>query len=297
MENKFSFDFSGQMCLDYFNLQPSSVKGTANTATWRNKRYLYNKLFSVYDFTLPKQWALNWFRFWIFQYGSIAAIYTKEYGWVILPYGISGLDMQYNPSKIECSNHMFKDVKKGIIGVNAEIIKIRDDYFGVDDLVTEYAETLAQVEKSYKINLMNSNVALWFPAENKKDADAVKEAYEEATTGKPFVTLNKKVMSEPLQPMIRDIKANYIVGELLEARRNVVNQFLTDVGIRNFNMEKKAQQNKAEITENNGETEALAYTFYRNLKDCFARLNAISGLGCDVKLHYDYKGGGVKWEE
>ena len=99
--------FDQQMLSEYFNLQPRVVKGSANTATEYEKRYLYNLIYAVYEFTLPNEWALNFFRFWLFHYGSIAVIYTREYGWIAQPYSVKKLNLYYQPKIIVVYNSFF----------------------------------------------------------------------------------------------------------------------------------------------------------------------------------------------
>ena len=169
--------------------------------------------------------------------------------------------------------------------MNAEIIHLFDDFFGFDDLITRYAEILAQIDRSINVNLMNSNVAMFFPAQNKKQADEIKEAYAEATTGKPFVTINKDAMGDDqIEPLLGNVKSNYIVDSLLEARRNVINQFLTEVGIANANTDKKERLITDEVNQNNDETKAIISVVYDNLKKCFEKVNQISGLSLNVTL-------------
>ena len=277
--------YADQSAMSYWNMQPSQVKGRYNAGTEYHKRYLYNKLFSRFNFTLPAEWDLNFFRFYLFRCGSIAVIYTNEYGWVAQPYGIVKLNLYYNPSEITVFNQFFRSDKKGIIGKNAEIIHLFDDYFGFDDLVTRYAEVLAQIDRTINVNLMNANVTMFFPAQSKKQSDEIKEAYAVATTGQPFVTINKDAMGgEELEPLFGKVKDNYIVDSLLEARRNIVNQFLTEVGIANANTDKKERLITDEVNQNNDETQAIISVAYANLKKCFEKVNAISGLGLKVEL-------------
>ena len=277
--------YADQSAMSYWNMQPSQVKGRYNASTEYHKRYLYNKLFSRFQFTLPAEWDLNFFRFYLFRCGSIAVIYTNEYGWVAQPYGIVKLNLYYNPAEITVFNQFFRTDKTGIIGVNSEIIHLFDDYFGFDDLVTRYAEILAQIDRSINVNLMNSNVAMFFPALSKKQSDEIKEAYAEATTGKPFVTINKDAMGDDqIEPLLGNVKNNYIVDSLLEARRNVINQFLTEVGIANANTDKKERLITDEVNQNNDETKAIISVVYENLQKCFEQVNRISGLQLKVEL-------------
>lgn len=278
-----------QSMSDYFNMQPSAVKGEANDAVAFNRRYLFNKIFSVFKFKLPKEWAINFFRFWLFEFGSLGVIYTKEFGWIMNPYSVKKLDLYHQPAVIEVTNHALKTSKTGVIGVNAGIIRLMDDYFGVYDLVNKYAVELAQIDKAANINLMNCNVSLLFEADSKKQAEEIKEAYAKATEGDPLVVVNKDVLGgESIKPMFNGAGSQYIVDKLLSARRTIVNNFLTEIGIRNANYDKKERLNSMEVSENNDETRALVSVIFDSLKDSFERINAISGLGLEVELRYNY---------
>ena len=282
--------FGEQSMIDYFNMKPSEVKGKANNSTEYYKRMLYAKLYSTLEFSLPSDWDLNYFRFWLFHYGSIAVIYTKEYGWVAQPYSIEELNIYYNPKVIRVYNQFIKEVKRGVIGVNAGIIKVMDDYYGLDDIVTRYAEMLAQCDRSVNVNLMNSNVTAFFQAESKKQADEIKEAYEKATSGAPFVAVNKDVMDgRTLEPMLPGVATNFIADKLLGVRRGIINAFLTEIGIRNANFEKRERLNSQEVEENNDETRAVISVIYDNIKSSMDKINEFSGLGLDVTMRYDYK--------
>lgn len=281
--------FDQEMLLDHFNIQPGVVKGRANAGVEFYKRLLYTKIYSTLEFTLPEDWKKNYFRFWLFHCGSIGVIYTNEFGWVCQPYSILELDLYYNPRIIQVYNQFIKTPKIGAIGVNAGIIKCMDDFWGLDDIVTRYATDLAQCDRSIEVNLMNSNVTAFFKAKNKKDADAIKEAYAKATTGEPFVVINKEVMDdEAIETLLPNMKNNFLVNDLLQARRGILNAFLTEVGIRNANYDKKERLNSQEVNENNDETSAIITVIYDNIKQSMEEVNAVSGLNLDVQLHYDY---------
>ena len=291
--------FSNEMIKNHFNLQPSDVKGRANAGVEFYKRLLYTKIYSTLDFTLPESWKKNYFRFWLFHLGCLGVIYTKEFGWVCQPFSIVKLDIYYNPKVIQVYNQFIKTPKIGIVGTNAGVIKVMDDYFGLDDIVTRYATDLAQCDRSIEVNLMNSNVTAFFRATSKKDADAIREAYGQATSGKPCVIVNKEVMGDDgaFETLLPNMKNNFLVNDLLQARRGILNAFLTEIGIRNANYDKKERLNSQEVSENNDETSAIISVIYDNIKKSMEEVNAISGLSLDVKLHYDYEQEGDKlWQ-
>ena len=283
--------FSQMMLQDYFNIQPSQVKGRHNIGVEYYKRLLYTKLYAKFNFKLPEEWDLNWFRFWLFHFGSIGIVYTSKFGWICYPYGVGQRNLYWNPLVITVATPYTNKINNGLIGYNAEIIKCFDDYFGFDDIINHYAEKLAQVDKDININLMNSNVAVAISVADKKEAELMKEVYSEATEGNPFVPYraNKgsKVSNEPLEPLFGDVKGNYIVNDLLDAKRTIMNEFLTDIGINNANTDKKERLITDEVAANNGETKALINVVYDNIKAGVESINRIAGLNIQVTLN-DY---------
>ena len=291
-----AISFYKQSAVDYFNIKPYEVKGRANAGTEYYKRILYNKLFSVYKFNIPDENMLGWLRFFLFRFGSIAYIDAGELGWIFYPYSITELNYLMRPSAIEVTlmndvNSRSSEAIEGVIGENAEVVYILDDYFGVDDIITRYAEMLAQCDRSINVNLMNSNITFFASVDNKKDAETLKEAYGRATEGEPFITVNKSLLLDEtgaLKPLLRGAKDNYIANDILTTRRGILNAFLTEIGIRNSNYDKKERLTTSEIGENNDETRSLVEIIYNNISDCFARCSAMSGETLTVEKTYNY---------
>lgn len=269
----------------YWVQQPGTVEGQNTSATLYEKRYLYQLIFSRFKFSLPKDWDLNFFRYWLFSWGSIAVIYTREYGWICAPYSVSQINMYWNPKEIVVTNSYITNPKYGVIGVNSGIIKLFDDYGGLDDIVRHYAVKLAQIDRSIDVNLMNSNVTMYFEARNKKHAQEIKDLYAQSTQGEPLVVANESVTKgKQIDTLYKDIKTTYIVNDLLQSKRTIINEFLTKIGIANANYDKRERLNSDEVNQNNEETKAMITVIYDNIKEGIAEINAISGLGITVEL-------------
>lgn len=270
---------------EHINMYPKDVAGVWNTSTQFYKRYLYLQIYSRYKLNIPKSWPLNFFRFWLFQYGSIGVIYTREFGWMAQPYSISKLDPYYQPKVCTVYNQFFNDVKVGAVGINFDIIKILDDYYGLDDLVTRYAERLAQVDKSIEINLMNTNLAILFAAESKNQADDVREAVQKAQEGEPFVSINKEALDgQGLQTFFPGVSSNFITDKLLDAKRTIVDEFLTKIGFNNANTDKRERLNTEEVNSNNEEVKSIAELILENIREGMEKVNAISDLNLSVEF-------------
>lgn len=269
----------------YWGQQPSTVEGQNTSATLYEKRYLYQLIFSRFKFGLPKDWDLNFFRYWLFSWGSIAVMYTREYGWICAPYSVSHINMYWNPKEIVITNSYLTNPKYGVIGVNSGIIKLFDDYGGLDDLVRHYAVKLAQIDRCIDVNLMNANVTKYFEARNKKHAQEIKDLYAQSTQGEPLVVANESVTKgKQIDTLYKDIKTTYIVNDLLQSKRTIINEFLTKIGIANANYDKRERLNTDEVNQNDDETKAMINVIYDNIKEGIAEINAISGLGITVEL-------------
>ena len=270
--------YEAQEIINFFNQQPSRVKGIFNEAAQHYKRLLYFKIYSRYDIKLPDNMPLNWFRFWLFHYGSIATIYTNRFGWLAMPYGIEALDIYYQPKQIIVSSPQFDQPKKGLIGLNSEIIKCFDDYYGFENIVTKYAVMLAACDRSINVNLMCSVVSKVIAAKNKKQADDYKEAYGKATSGEPFVTvLGDGWDGLEIRDLIGDVKSDYISDKIEDLKRCIVNDFLTEIGINNANLAKRERLNSDEVNANNEEVIALPVIALENMQAGCNRLNELAG--------------------
>ena len=274
------------------NMIPYEVRGVENAAMFHNKRYLYNVLYSVFDLGIPKQWKLGYVRFWTFHAGSYAVMYTREYGWVPMPYAIENTDYFFYPHKISGMNSHLKREVIGICGINCEIVYILDDLFGLDATVTEYASRLSNLDKAFDVNVMNTSFSNFVPVENDKQAQEVKRAYSRATMGSPIVPVIKNLFRNGKPFYFNDNpKQNFAANELHQARRGVVNDFLTEIGVRNANYDKKERLNSMEVSENNDQTSAQARVILKNLNDCYERVREVTDGEIDMtaKLEYNYE--------
>lgn len=280
-----------QQYIDYVQMQPSSVDGLNNFSVLVNKRYLYNLIYSVFDLEIPKNWNRSYYRYFLFHEGNLGVFYTKKFGWMPMPFIPNTFDFFFFPKKMTGINpHMDADVV-GIRGINAEIIYCFDDLFGFEAIVNKYAQKLANIDQASDVNLFNSSFAIAGFVDNEKEAVEIKEAYRKAKLGEPLLLLKKRLKDAILQNFVNAPKNNLAITELHQGRRDVINDFLTEIGVRNANYEKRERLNSQEVSENNDETSAQARICLQNLKECYDRIRELTGGEIDlrVKLNYNYE--------
>ena len=136
-----------------------------------------------------------------------------------------------------------------------------------------------------------ASIKMWlYFAKNQKEASEVKKAYQKATEGEPFVPISKELLPEDgqlLSTFSNSFPAN-MLDKLLTARRTIVNNFLTEVGINNANIDKKERLNSMEVNSNSEETSANVMIVLDNMKKGFDEFNKLSGYKMSVDLKYNY---------
>lgn len=293
-------DYLRRMNTDAHGIDPVDVRGIYNILTCYQSRYLMQKVFASFDIDLQTKetgFPLNYYRFNYFLIGTIGAFQVDEENnlWIMAPYSIVDHDIYWNPIKtmIAVSNSKLDASylnKTYEVGKNCVIFKCFDDYRGFGDLIRNTGHQLANIDKAVKIAVMNNNVNFTYFAKNQKEASEVKKAYQKATEGEPFVPISKELLPEDgqlLSTFSNSFPAN-MLDKLLTARRTITNNFLTEVGINNANIDKKERLNSMEVNSNSEETSANVMIVLNNMKKSFEEFNKLSGHSISVDLKYNY---------
>lgn len=250
--------FFEQELQNYFQLQSSEVKGSLNTETAYYEWALMWLVYYRYKLKIPKNIALNYFRFWLFHYGSIGLIYTNKFGWIAGNYGVSEVDMYYQPRQLTFSNPFLDDVKVGIVGINSCVIKLFDDFSGFKPFIRRTAQKLAACDKAMNVNLMVSSMGKLVGAPNKKTSNTLKEALGDLTFGKPYVVMNSSDLeSINVNQLVSELAGEFHADKIQELKRSYVNEFLTLIGVNNANLNKRERLNSDEVNANNDEIQAI----------------------------------------
>lgn len=294
-------NYEQNMLINFNGLQPITIKGQNNLNTKYQKRYLYNKIYSCLDINFGKLKSFkknkNSFRWLLFHCGSVCLFNDKKYGsifggWSPIKYNLyqNPAEWHFNPINSGAINdyHLIGNEK------NSVIIKMFDDYLGFDDLVSDTAVKMAMLDKLIETASMNGNVNLVAYVSNKKQGETIKTAYATATQGEPLVILNRNIKDklnngEKLLEPFTSHDTILSVDRLLTARRTIVNNFLTEIGIKNANFQKKERLITDEVNSNNEEVSSNITIAYNNIREGFEEYNEMTGSDLSIDLHYDYE--------
>lgn len=152
-----------------------------------------------------------------------------------------------------------------------------------------YAEQLASADGAIEVNLINSRSAFMAEAETKAQADTIKEMYNNITNGDPIVVYKTNELSKDgLKVFFGNVKNNFIVDMVQDAKRSIMNELLTFLGIDNANTDKRERLITAEAESNNVELAANVEMWKRNIDNCVKRVNKMfPELNFKMKLNFD----------
>lgn len=277
------------------SIRPSTIHSNNAGLTMFYRRYLLQKLISVFKWKLPDAWDKEYFYYTLYCLGWIAVVRTDRYGVICQKCGLQGFNLYNRPTEAVISNPLLRGILQPKIGLQTEIIKMQPDYFGALDIINFYADMLAVSAESAGLNLLNTKLAYVFASNGKAAAESFKKLFDEIASGAPAVVIDKKLFNEDGSPnwilFNQQLKNTYIAGDILEDMKKWELKFDTDVGIPNANTDKKERLITDEVNSNNVETYSKVDLWLATMKDCCDKVNKMFDIGIDVELRYPMEEG------
>lgn len=277
--------------------EPSTVHVKNTGLAWYFKKYLLQKLISVFEFKgMPEEWAMNYFTYTLFTLGYIAIVDTDKYGVIPQHCGLGGkLNVMYQPSTVMIANPLIRPFE-ALIDVDCALVKMQPDFCGAWDIISYYGELLALASETASVNLVNSKLSYVFMAESSAQAESFKKLFDELQSGNPAVFSDKDLFQEDGSPnwmqFNQNLGQNYIVNEIMADMHRIVNMFNTDIGIPNANYEKSERLITDEVNANNVDTMSKVTLWHETINKGLAKANELYGLNlsCNLRFKNEYDG-------
>ena len=273
----------------FFARKPKDVDGVANTSNLYYRDWLLKKILSRFEFNgIPSYWDLDYFLETLFLDGKVCVTDTGV-GVIPLKCGTTGIGVFEQPTQCIITNPVLGNFRR-TIDVDCALIKIQYNYSGVGWMINRYSTMLAMCDSGVAVNLMNSKAAFVFKASSKAQAATMQKMYDDITCGKPavFVGENGALNSENVYNI--PVKQNFVADDIQLLKRKIINEFLTDIGINNTNLDKRERLTDDEVNANNDEVLANIQHWYDNISDGVERANKLYNLNLSVKIR-EFNGG------
>ncbi len=287
--NTYSYDF-----INRYNahIKPSTVHSQDNATAWYFRRYLLQKLISVYEFEgIPETWSKDYFLYTLFACGFVAIINTDKFGIIPQHCSLWGYDVFYRPTHANIANPLLKGILQPRIGTQCALIRMQPDYGNCWDIISYYADLLALETEALAANIVNSKLAYVFACDDKTVAESFKKMYDQINEGNPAVFADKKLFSEDGSPMWdsfqNNLKQNYIAKDILEDMVKIDARFCTEVGIPNVNIAKASGVTDNEVEANNIDTKSKASLWLETIRLGLKQANEMFDLDLTVKFRFE----------
>jgi len=260
---------------DHINVATASVDPSTvhvqNTGLSRfYQRYLLQKAMSVFEWKMPKEWSKDYFLYCLYCWGFVAVVNTDKFGVIPQGCGLRGYDVFYRPTHAIISNPLITGILEPKIGEQCTLFRLQPDYGGIMDLVSYYANMMALASEAAAVNIVNSKLAYVFRASNKAQAESFKKMFDQIASGNPAVFIDKTLTNEDgsmnWDSFSNDLKANYLLSDLLSDMRKIETMFLTEIGINNANTDKKERLISDEVNANNFEVRSKCELWLEELQ-------------------------------
>lgn len=285
----YSYDF-----INKYNahIKPSTVHSQDNATAAFFRRYLLQKVISVYEFKgIPDTWSVDYFLYTLFVLGFVAVINTDKFGVIPQHCSLYGYDVFYRPTNVNVANPLLKGNITPRIGTECALIRLMPDYGSCWDIISYYADLLALCTESLGANLVNSKLAYVFACDNKAVAESFKKMYDAINEGNPAVFADKKLFAEDGSPMWdsfqNNLKQNYIAKDILEDMTKIDARFCTEIGIPNVNVAKESGVTDNEVEANNIDTRSKAALWLETIRDGLEQTNEMFDLNITVDFRYN----------
>lgn len=266
-----------------YGIEPTDVKGVFNARTEYYKTQLQRTAFSIIDIEFNKDnlWDKDYIREAVLIKGCMTV--TEDNNGVLLPLkcGVSGVNVFNRGTTAIIANPVVGSFER-TIGVDCELVYLQQKqgsrFRSLQPIINIYAQKLANCDAAIDINLFNSRLPYIFQASSQQVAESFKAMYDEIAEGNPAVyvdeNLGKLLQNESGSNItVFKGKENFIADLVQNEKVQIMNEFLTAIGINTANTTKRERQVVDEVNANNIEIKANIKLWKQNIDDCCERVN------------------------
>ena len=220
-----------------------------------HRKELRNFLMNLYEWNgLPKTIEERFFNDQVLFKGYCTAFKYVDKQIYCTNGAISGLDRYYRPTNFTASNIYFKNLKREI-GKDCVVCYNTLNYQHPEEdnccaLIDITAYRLAELDLSLDTSVKNSRVCLIPVVGDEKEAIRTAEVIKKMYEGKPAVLAFKTAFNKEVQMFPIKARDNIVVSELADARRNIMADFYSYLGIDTIAVDKKERTNYKEMESN-----------------------------------------------
>ena len=267
-----------------YGIQPTQVNGVFNARTDYYYVMLQKTAMSIIDIDYNRDtnlWDEDYIREALLLKGYFTV--TRDNNGVLLPLkcGSSGVNVFNRVTDVQIANPVIGSFQR-VIGQDCEIVYLQQKQGGrfrnLVPILTVFSQKLANADAAIDINLFNSRLPYIFQAPSEEVAESFKAMYDEIAEGNPAVFVDTQLgnllpNTEGSNVYMFKAKENFIAGDAQNEKMQIMNEFLTAIGINTANTTKRERQIVDEVNANNIEIQANIKLWKQNVERGVERVN------------------------
>ena len=146
-----------------------------------------------------------------------------------------------------------------------------------------YANLLTEIDIAIQTNVLNTKIPVLLLCDE-MTKKSIKEAYRQVQSGMPALAMDKQGFENLTEITRWDFNAPYIVDKLQEAKRNIISEFLQEIGINNVETEKRERMLTNEVDANNEVIKNSSDVYLVPRQDFCDRFNRLYGTNISIEI-------------
>lgn len=269
------------------NYQLLSYKSVAQISNNLTFSYFYYKLMLVakalFEWEgLPNNMESRWIENYLFRDGTCLFYKDPKMGFMVAGLAQQGGINCYNdPTTVlpVAPNYVYEG-EQLINGDNCYVIRNNDAMLPEFAVVRYYAYKLTNVDRAIDVNIEALKTPTIIKCTDKQRL-SLKNAINQRRDNEPVMYIDESLDMNAITTL--DLNPPMVFKDLQTHKHMLLNDFFTDIGVDNANMDKRERMVANEIEANNEQVKAFEDVLLRSREEAVKQINRIFGLNISVK--------------
>ena len=276
---------------DNFNLDNYQLLSYKSVAQFSNNitfSYYYYKMMLVvknlFEWEgLPNDMESRWIERYLFSDGACVFFKDPILGYMVA--GIAqdgGVNCYDDPTTVTpvATNYVYSGIAPLTCGEDCYIIRNNDLRLPEFAVVRYYAYKLTNIDRAIDVNIEAQKTPTIITCTDKQRL-SLKQAINQRKDNEPVIYADNSFDKDMITTL--DLNTPMVFKDLQLQKHMVLNEFFTDIGVNNANMDKKERMVANEVEANNEQVKACEDVLLRSREEACKRINQIFGLNISVK--------------
>lgn len=273
--------------MEFENYKLLSYKSVAQFSNNITFSYYYYKMMlivrNLFEWEqLPNNMEARWIERYLFSDGKCIFYKDPTMGFMVAGYGQNGSVNCYDdPTLVDpiAPNYTYTG-KQLVNGDNCYVIRNNDLMLPEFSVVRYYAYKLANIDRAIDVNIEAVKTPVLVTCTDKQRL-SLKQAINQRRDNEPVIYADNSFDKDMISTL--DLKPTPVFKDLQIQKHMVLNEFFTDIGINNANMDKKERMVSTEVEANDEQVKACEDVMLRSRQEACKQINRIFGLNISVK--------------